>query len=97
MVGISCLRNNPFLDPPLDAALSSSSPPSAPAFTVLRSPAQAFQYVQRPRFNGTVSAVDTLSSATSMQLFGTSGGLRITNDPQNIPTPDVSHSGLLAL
>ena len=31
----------------------------------------------------------TLSSATSMQLFGTTGGLRVTNDPANISTPAV--------
>ena len=32
----------------------------------------------------------TFSSATSMQLFGTTGGLRVTNDPANISTPAVS-------
>jgi len=34
----------------------------------------------------------TLSSATSMQLFGTTGGLRVTNDPANISTPTLSRA-----
>lgn len=34
----------------------------------------------------------TLSSATSMQLFGTTGGLRVTNDPANISTPALSRA-----
>lgn len=38
------------------------------------------------------SLTETLSSATSMQLFGTRGGLRVTNDAANISTPMLSRS-----
>lgn len=47
--------------------------------------------VLRPSVRQMHSHADTLSSATSMQLFPSgTGGLRVTNDPANISTPMLS-------
>jgi hypothetical protein len=85
---LSSSRNDPFLDPPQSAnSLTGFSYPFMQENPVSR-PATSST---RPYLTQTVSEVDTLSSATSMQLFGTTGGLRVTNDPAEISTPNVSY------
>ena len=53
---------------------------------------KSFQVLRgaRPELRSSASAADSLSSATSMQLFDTMGGLRVMNDPANISTPMLS-------
>lgn len=92
-------RHNPFLDPPLSALSDGTDSGFPTRFTQegTRSsrqdsfapllPPQSF----RPDFARNPSEAGTFSSATSMQIFNNAGQLRVTNDPNEIPTPAVSH------
>lgn len=97
-------RNNPFIDPPQRSPTDTGRPLSQRSVTMsslssfhpTMTPVRSLQFPpsqfggQRPGYTKSDTGIDSLSSATSMQLFGTGGGLRVTNDPRLIPTPDVS-------
>ncbi|KAL7008846.1 hypothetical protein EMMF5_001592 [Cystobasidiomycetes sp. EMM_F5] len=97
-------ENNPFIDPPQRSPTDTGRPLSQRSVTMsslssfhpTMTPVRSLQFPpsqfggQRPGYTKSDTGIDSLSSATSMQLFGTGGGLRVTNDPRLIPTPDLS-------
>ena len=100
-----CFSANPFSDPASPTFASNDSrirtlsgmtavPVSPLRGTFARKTSEGLSTLQRPILPHSMTETESLSSATSMQIFVTNGPLRIANNPSSTSTADVSLNDL---